>query len=187
MSEDPFTMYASLMRIRVQIIEGVSSFEAHRLFSHFLPVLEELNKLENLRRQVLSRPCLVCSHKHSVNISSFLLSFLPFFLSYCAATTSAASAFAGSLTVSAGVSAGFSSGAGAPSSFGFSSAGFSALFAAFRRLLRRRAVRFFGLNGCCSPCAGSLPSSAGCAFSAGCALGSSSSFAGARLLRRLYL
>lgn len=167
------------MRIRVQIIEGVSSFEAHRLFSHFLPVLEELNKLENLRRQVLSRPCLVCSHKHSVNISS---SFLPSFLSYCAATTSAASAFAGSLTVSAGVSAGFSAGAGAPSSFGFSSAGFSsALFAAFRRLLRRRAVRFFGLNGCCSPCAGSLPSSAGCA------LGSSSSFAGARLLRRLYL
>lgn len=63
----------------MQIIEGVSSFEAHRLFSHFLPVLEELNKLENLRRQVLSRPCLVCSHKHSVNISSF---FLPSFLSF---------------------------------------------------------------------------------------------------------
>ena len=60
--------YNVLFRVAMwsQIIEGVSSFEAHHLFSHFLPVLEELNKLEDLRRQVLSRPFSVF-HKHSVN------------------------------------------------------------------------------------------------------------------------
>lgn len=145
-------------RSNYDLIKGASSIEVNRLLSHFIPVLEELNKNEDIRRRLLSMHWSVSLKQANRNKSQWKCTYV-----YNLAGSSAgfSSAGAAGAAGASGAALGFSSaglsfflpfllrfeflfgfasagasGAAAGASAGFSSAGFSAFTAGLLFVLR---------------------------------------------------